>query len=150
MTLVIDEDQDPVAAGETLIYTLRYGNISESGVSSTTLTLELAGAVEFVSASGGGTFSGGEVSWNLGTLAAGQIGEQTVTVSVDASVPAGTLLEAAGLIDGTQDFLPTERSVGAVTSVGSSVPLSVALSLGANPSVAGSTGDENERLALSN
>ena len=146
LSLTIDENQDPVAAGDTLIYTLSYGNISESSVSSTTLTFAVPRGVMLVSASSGGTFSGGEVSWDLGTLAAGHVGVQTVTVSIDASMADGTLIKAASLINGIQNFLPTERAMDTVTSVNSSVPLTVNLSLRRNSTTAGATERDVEIL----
>ena len=89
LTLSIDEDNDPVDVGELLTYTVRYGNDSAASVTSTTLTFPVPANTSFVSATNGGTFSGGEVSWALGTLPAGNVGEQQVVVMVNAGLATG-------------------------------------------------------------
>ena len=43
----------------------------------------------FVSASDGGAFNGGVVTWNIGSVAAGATLTRTVTVVVNSVIPAG-------------------------------------------------------------
>ena len=93
LSLAVDEDKDRVVTGETLTYTLTYGNRAAStSVTGTTLTFPLPTGTTFVSATGGGTFSAGSVSWTLGTLPATQSGHQQVVVTVNNGLAAGTVL----------------------------------------------------------
>ncbi len=92
LTLAIEDSLDPVIIGDTLVYTLTYGNHGLLSISGTTLSFELPEGTTFVSASGGGVASAGTVDWSLGTLVAGESGVLEVAVSVDNSVAAGELL----------------------------------------------------------
>src|SRR4029077_19392273 len=56
-----------VRAGGTLTYTLTFGNPGSAAVAGT-LSLPIPAGLSFVSASDGGTSSGGTVTWSLGTL----------------------------------------------------------------------------------
>ncbi|MGC8762371.1 MAG: hypothetical protein ACP5VN_01855, partial [Acidobacteriota bacterium] len=62
-------------------YTLHY-DVSGGWAQDTTLSLPLPAGVTFVSASGGGTFSGGVVTWSLGLLGEGASGDLTVEVEL--------------------------------------------------------------------
>jgi uncharacterized repeat protein (TIGR01451 family) len=81
--------------GDELTYTISYRNYGSVAATNVLLSDIIPAGLEFVSASNGGTFTGGSVSWNLGTvpgfvtggLAATQ-GEVTLVVRV--------LPEAAG------------------------------------------------------
>ncbi|MFP4307622.1 MAG: hypothetical protein ACLFQQ_10425, partial [Desulfococcaceae bacterium] len=84
---------DPVGTTDLLEYTLTYGNSSRSS-SNTQLVFPLPSKTSFVSATGGGTESGGEVIWNLGNLESGAGGESRVTVRVNAN--EGDLVEVDG------------------------------------------------------
>ena len=57
-----------------MVYRLGYGNRAGSTLLGGALTLVLPSDVTFVSATGGGTESGGEVSWTLGSVLAGESG----------------------------------------------------------------------------
>ena len=61
LTLGLDEDKDAVAPGETLTYSLTYGNRTTANVTGTTLDLPLPPGVTFVAASSGGTLVGNNV-----------------------------------------------------------------------------------------
>ena len=131
LTVAIDEDQDPVAAGDSLSYTLRYGNRSASSVTGTQLNFTLPANTSFVSASNGGSLIGNEVNWSLATLPAGAVAQQVVVVSVDPGAANGSLLESEVVINGTSSALPTERRATETAHVAPSAPL--ALSLNVNP-----------------
>jgi len=90
LALLIEDDAAPVESGDSLTYTLTYGNHGVTSVSANTLTLPLPAGTSFVSATNGGSESAGVVSWNLGTLAAGASGQVQATVTVNGS--AGDLL----------------------------------------------------------
>ena len=132
LTVAIDADQDPVPAGGTLSYTLRYGNRSASSVTGTQLAFTLPANTSFVSATGGGTLNGNVVSWNLATLPAGAIAQQVVEVLVGA-VADGTLLESEAVINGTSSAQPTERRATATDYVGQATPLALALTVNPLP-----------------
>ena len=131
LTVAIDEDQDPVAAGNTLAYTLRYGNRSASSVTGTQLNFSLPANTSFVSASNGGTLIGNVVNWSLATLPAGAVAQEVVEVLVDPGAANGKLLESEVVINGISSALPTERRATETAYVAPSTPL--ALSLNVNP-----------------
>ncbi len=135
--LAIDEDKDPVPAGDVLSYTVRYGNPSGTTISASALTLTLAANTSFVSASGGGSHAGGVVTWSLGTLSAGATGQQQVQVLVDAGAGAGTVLPVAAAFDGTANFLPTSQQVSEAAYVNNPGPLALSLNVNASPAAAG-------------
>src|SRR5712672_2693967 len=80
-----------VRAGGTLTYTLTFANPGSAAVAAN-LTLPLPAGTTFVSASDGGTSSGGTVTWSLGTVAAGSAGRRTVVLQVASTAVAGTQL----------------------------------------------------------
>lgn len=68
--------------GSNITYSLCYDNLKNTApVPNVTITDTLPSGVTFVSASGGGTFSGGTVTWNIGTVAA-QAPKACVTLTV--------------------------------------------------------------------
>ena len=75
--------------GDTLIYTVTISNAGAQDASGVIVTDTLPANTTFVSASDGGIFSGGVVTWNVGGLAARTSVTRTVTVLVDSTVPAG-------------------------------------------------------------
>ncbi|MDI9569429.1 MAG: carboxypeptidase regulatory-like domain-containing protein [Pseudomonadota bacterium] len=74
-------DAATVDIGGTITYTLTYANAGGADATATLLKDKLPVGTTFVSATGGGTESGGEVSWNLGTVAKNS-GNQTVTLTI--------------------------------------------------------------------
>jgi uncharacterized repeat protein (TIGR01451 family) len=89
-----------VLASSNLVYTISVTNFGPSSASGVTVTDTLPATVTFVSASGGGANNSGVVSWNLGTLANGQVSNLTVTVTAPAS---GTLTNTASASSPTVD-----------------------------------------------
>jgi len=82
----------PVEAGKTLTYTLTYtnkGNVKATGVK---ITDAVPANTTFASATGGGTLSGGVVTWNIGDLDINASGSVTFTVTVNAAVTDGTVI----------------------------------------------------------
>jgi uncharacterized repeat protein (TIGR01451 family) len=100
ISLGVGSETGPVAAGASVTYRLDYGVIDgQGGAISATLDLELPSGTTFQSASGGGTESGGVVTWSLGPINEGAGGEHTVTVSVGNALEDGTLLLARAHFD---------------------------------------------------
>ena len=75
--------------GQTLTYTLTITNNGNQGATGVTVSDTLPANTTFVSASDGGTFNGGVVTWNIGPVAAGATLTRTVTVVVNGVIPAG-------------------------------------------------------------
>ena len=86
-----DQDQDPVAAGGRMIYTVTYGNIAGAYATDTALSFPIPAGGSFVSATNGGTFTNGVVTWDIGILFDGTTGQVQVVVNIAADVAAGTL-----------------------------------------------------------
>jgi uncharacterized repeat protein (TIGR01451 family) len=94
LVLTLDDDADPVAAGDTLEYVLRFGNRSASPLLTTSLALTLPPGTTVLN-DGGATVTGDTAVWPLGTLGAGVAGERRVTVQVDDLAGADPLLRVA-------------------------------------------------------
>ncbi|MFZ5470318.1 MAG: Ig-like domain-containing protein, partial [Myxococcota bacterium] len=73
----------------TITFTLSYANTGPGVAENAVLEDTLPAGTTFVSATGGGTFSAGKVTWNLGNLGPGASGSVSFTVSVttDGSYP---------------------------------------------------------------
>ena len=78
-----------VQPGQTVTYTLTISNIGNQGATGVTVSDALPANTTFVSASDGGAFNGGAVTWDIGNLAAGAVLTRTVTVVVNSVIPAG-------------------------------------------------------------
>ena len=61
----------PAVPGEPLIYTLTYGNIGQTTESDLELGMDIPEGVQFLSASGGGSFDGNRVTWDIDLLGSG-------------------------------------------------------------------------------
>jgi uncharacterized repeat protein (TIGR01451 family) len=77
----------------TITFTLTWSNTGNAIAYNAVLRDQLPVGMTFVSATGGGTFSSGTVTWNLGTLSPGASG----TVSVSVSAPEGSYQNQATL-----------------------------------------------------
>lgn len=102
------------APGATLTYTLTVTNQGNQDAVDAVLTDTIPANTTFLSASGGGLESGGVVTWpafDLGGAAGGNnVTTRTVTVTVDATVPAGAAtidnaanVSAPGDVDSSND-----------------------------------------------
>ena len=92
-----------VAAGADLTYTLTATNHGPEDATDVVLADDLPSAVTFVSASDGGTESGGTVTWPAVMLTNGQSVQRTVTVTAPAS---GVLLNVAHATSTSSDPNP--------------------------------------------
>jgi len=136
LSLAVEEDKNPVGTGDLLTYTLIYGNrAASSSITGTTLTFPVPAGTTFVSASGGGTLSGGNVQWALGSLPATQSGNQQVVVSVNNGLAGGTQLGVrAASISGLNSSLVTEAArATAIARVAASRPLVLGVEFNGNP-----------------
>lgn len=147
LSLTVMEDENPVASGDTLTYTLRYGNLSDANVTSSSLSLSLPSGTTFVSATGNGTMSDNVVSWNLATLAVGAVAQQQVKVTVNDSLNNGVQLPVFASITGTHDFETTTRQASSYTAIGST-PLDIQLQI--NPVSARPSENVNLEITVTN
>ena len=84
---------NPVSAGEELTYTIQYANVGNVPAEDVVLTDMLPDDVTFLSATGGGKEEQGIISWNIGTLAAGESGVVEVKVKVNDNLNQGDTIE---------------------------------------------------------
>jgi uncharacterized repeat protein (TIGR01451 family)/MYXO-CTERM domain-containing protein len=82
----------PVLDGGQLTFTFFYESTGQATAPSATLSTPIPANTTFVSATGGGTFSNGAVTWTLGSLGVGASGTVTLTVQVDTPLADGTPL----------------------------------------------------------
>jgi hypothetical protein len=122
--LSIDDGADPVAAGGSLTYVVSFGQV-EVGPASATLTATVPAGTSFLSASDGGSESGGLVTWALATLDAGEEGSRSFTVSVGGGLPDGSVLES----DARVASAAGEARASAATRVEAAGPLDLSLAV---------------------
>jgi len=104
LELEFDADREPVVPGETLGYTLTFGNAGSAAAANTELRFALPPETGLIEADGGGMLVGDEVVWNLGTLEAGGVGRRTVELAPDDLSRAGDIVRGRSarlLVDGS-------------------------------------------------
>ena len=127
---------NPVAAGAQLVYTLAYGNGGTDTAAAATIVATVPSNTSFVSATGGGTYDSGtnQVTFALGSVAAGINGTVTFTVAVAAPLANGTSLSASSSMSATG---VTSAPAMATTTVASAPTLSLTNTGTPNPVLAG-------------
>ncbi len=105
-----------IVAGRQLVYTLDYRNTGTDRATGSLLSLDLPTGVTLVSASNGGSPAGQNVSWNLGSLSAGDSGTVSVTVRVNVPIPDNTVLQASASLIATGTPAATARADVRVSS----------------------------------
>ena len=118
LQLSLSVDRNPAAPGALVIYQLRYSNSSESpdDLTANSLTAMLPQGMTFVSANGGGSETGGVVSWPI-SIASGMYGSREFTARVDSGLTNGTLLRIdAHFEDSVKNIAATAAVVLAVNA----------------------------------
>ena len=113
-------------------YTLTYANESSVTLSNATLTNPLPGGVNYISCTGGSTCSstGTQVTWQLGTLAAGATGSVTFTLTVASTFTATSLTNTAKLTATVPGAgTPLERSSSSTIAVEQPLPPAFSLTM---------------------
>ena len=96
--------------GQSFEYRLSYTNAGPAASQNAKIVDTLPSQVDFVSASNGGTFSNGKVTWNLGTVPAGASGSVTLTVRVKwTASPGSTIVNTADFTGDLTVSPPTAR-----------------------------------------
>jgi len=88
LAITKSDSPDPVVPGETLIYTLVYTNYGPSDAVNVIVTDTLPAEVTFVAADPPQTTGPNPLTWNLGTVAAGDSGRIVITTTVNSDVTA--------------------------------------------------------------
>src|SRR5205085_1899716 len=76
--LILTADAPQSTTAPDVTFTIGYANTASTSATSAVLTDALPFGATFVAATGGGTFAGGRVTWNLGTVPAGASGSVAV------------------------------------------------------------------------
>jgi uncharacterized repeat protein (TIGR01451 family)/MYXO-CTERM domain-containing protein len=137
LTLTETGAPNPIAAGAQLVYTLAYGNAGTDTAAAAAIVAPLPTNTTFVSATGGGTYDSGanQVTFSLGSVAAGINGSVTFTVTVAAPLANGTSLTASATMSATS---VSSALAMATTTVDSAPTLSLTNTGTPNPLLAGS------------
>jgi uncharacterized repeat protein (TIGR01451 family) len=136
LSLAMTGTPDPVNAGSTITYTLSWSNTGNMNATGAVLTDPVPANTTFVSATGGGTVSGGTVTWNLGTLNGGANGSVSLVVRVVSPLNDGTVITNSGeSLDSGQTTPVSAASVQ--STVRSSPTLGLTLTDGPDPVQAG-------------
>lgn len=136
--LAVEAERSPTSAGDELTYTVVYGNRSDETTTGTLLRVPLPAGVGLVSASDGGTLSGGGVSWSLGTLVGHQGGERKITVRLADGLAEGRqLVIDPATIAGQGTFLAHESRTRSVGRIENDTRLDVAIAVDRDPLVPG-------------
>ena len=102
LTLTKVANVEFTAPGEQITYTITIKNVGNITASNITLQDTLDPATTFVSETGGGTESGGVVTWSAAEIQSGAETSVTVTVSVNEGVADGTFIVNEGSVDSDQ------------------------------------------------
>src|SRR5207249_9519 len=122
LTITLTKTRDVASAGpgQTITYTLTYGNAGSVSATNVSLSDFVPTSTTFQSATGGGTLTGGVVTWNIGSIAAGGSGSRQFTVTINAGVVAGTIISNSGSIS-FQDNLGNTQNPLAPSTVNTTV-----------------------------
>ncbi|HYG73085.1 MAG TPA: hypothetical protein VEC15_12485 [Actinomycetota bacterium] len=126
VSLTKTDSVDPVVAGQDVTYTMTAVNEGPSTARDVQITDAIPAGTSFVSASDGGALAGGVVTWDLGSLAAGQSVDRTLTVHV-AEGRLAPLSNTASVTTATTDVDPLDDSDSEATTVAISADLSVSV-----------------------
>ena len=98
--LIITKSGPPtIASGADLTYTITYGNTGTADATNVVIKETIPAGTTFVSATGGGTFAAGVVTWNIGTVMDGVTG-QTVSFTVNVTATSGNIDNVDYTIEG--------------------------------------------------
>ncbi|MCG6987532.1 MAG: DUF11 domain-containing protein, partial [Gemmatimonadetes bacterium] len=112
-------------AGAQITDTIRVRHVGgTSDASGVVVTDPLPSSLTFVSATGGGTASGGTVTWNVGTVAVGDSAILTVTATVGPGV-TGTVSNTATVSSTSTDPVTSNNTATATTAVSQSADVAV-------------------------
>ena len=129
LSLTMGGSESPVSPEQEQTYTLTYSVPGESSLSGTSLQAAVPSGANFVSATGGGSVSGDQVEWDLGTLQPGEGGHQTFTVEAGSELPDGTLLTSEAEASSGSNSARSQ----AATAVDTGAPIRLAMTASPDP-----------------
>ena len=121
---------DPVSLGGTLVYNISVTNLGPASAIAVQVTDVLPAGMNFISASGGGTFNAGTVTFNLGVMGSGAVSRVVLTVQPTAG---GTFTNTVTVASSIGDPFKSNNRASAKTVVQGTVQpvqLSAALTPG--------------------
>lgn len=114
LVVEIDNGRTIVGPGETIEFTVNVENVGQADATGVVVDVDLPAGLAFVSASDGGTLSGGSIAWPAFSMIAGSSATRTFTAEVTEITPVGgTLATAASAIDdgaNGSDLTPANNS----------------------------------------
>ena len=116
LRLVKSVDRVTARSGDLLTYTLIYANDGDADATQVAISDEVPAFSTFVAATHGGVFGAAEVTWPVGTVAAGGTGTVSFTVVLDAVFVAGStdVMNIASVSSAEQPSLPSNAVVTVV------------------------------------
>ncbi|MCP4290119.1 MAG: DUF11 domain-containing protein, partial [Gammaproteobacteria bacterium] len=123
LVIAKDDGQTTVLPGENVTYTLSVSNVGILPATGVVISDTLPSqGITFVSASDGGSESGGIVTWPTFDLAAGASVTRTVTIQVEDPLPAGvdTIINTVTVTDDGihgVDLTPDDNEASDITSI---------------------------------
>ena len=102
LDLIVVCPQAPIVVGQDATFTLDFGIPASAaqGASDVVLTAQVPSGTTFVSASDGGTHSGGVITWHLGNLDPGDSGDVTFTLHMVAPPSPLTITSEVSCAEG--------------------------------------------------
>jgi len=117
----------PTEAGTSITYALSVGNVGSSDPTNVVLSIPLPEGTSFNSATDGGFFNNGFVTWNVGDILSQDVaGQADLTLDLAGTLADGRLLPAAAELDPGNPNEVTLRS-SATTAVGPEGTLQVTI-----------------------
>ncbi len=137
-----------MAPGGQLVYDLGFTNKGAAVATAAELRLPLPAGTTFVSATDGGTLSGGDVVWALGTIPISTGAKRRATVTVDGGLPDGALLVVdAASVTATISAQTQQSRAMAMTRVEAATTLELALEVDPDPVEPGQLLDLRARIS---
>jgi len=116
LSVALIDNIDPVSANNVVTYTVTYGNAGLPDATNTVITVILPEGLSFVSVSGGGVYSSGIITWNIGTLAGETTGQSVVfTARVKESFAEGGMITNSNLTIDCDETDPVTAPVETTT-----------------------------------
>src|SRR5439155_764372 len=138
LTISKSDGPDPAVAGtDDITYTISYSNIGNANATGVVITDTVPSGTTFVSATAGGSLSGGVITWNIGAVGTGASGSVQLVVKVNSPLPNGTVITNTGWTIDTNEALP-QPGPDATTTVTSAPVINISKADSPDPVASGS------------